>query len=397
MKKYIYWALLVFPLFVWSCSDVKDIPEPSDEVSNLIEVKEIGKKSRAEIIEMGQKAFGPGALALGFLLQYDVKFYKVVYKTQTPEGKEVIASGALMLPDNGGSFPMVGYQHGTIFNEADAPSYFKEGAEDLIGFALASAGYLTAVPDYVGYGESKSEPHPYEHALGLAIPNTDMFLAVKDYFNKERINWNNNLLLCGYSAGGYATLATQKYIEENYKSTFNLKASIAGAGAYNKSLVLDDLINKPSGGEVDHNRSYVWVVQTYNRIYQLNKPMSYFFKEPYALQIEQEGHLVTLSGSIHNFLNPDFVKSYKNGNEEEIINVFKDNDLVDWKTNINTVLIHGDADTYVPYVNATTALEGMKNAGSPNVQLKTVSGGTHTSSIQDFILETYTLFSNNRI
>lgn len=396
MKKYIYWALLVFPLFVWSCSDTKDIPKPNEEVSKLIEVKEIGSKSRSEIVGMAQKAFGPAATTIALLLQYDVKYYKVTYKTNTPEGKEIIASGALMLPDNGNSFPLVGYQHGTLFNETDAPSYFSETGEGLIGYALASSGFFTALPDYIGYGESKSEPHPYEHALGLAIPNTDMLLAVKEYFIDKKINWNSNLMLCGYSAGGYATLATQKYIEENHKTEFNLKASSAGAGAYNKSLTLNNIINKPTNGAVDHNRSYIWVLQTYNRIYKLGKSMDYFFKEPYASQIEKEGHMVELSGSMNDLLDQDFIENYNKGQEEELVNAFKANDLVNWKTNITTKLTHGDADTYVPYINATSALEGMQKAGSPQVSLITVPNGTHTNSIQSFILETYTLFANNR-
>ena len=257
---------------------------------------------------------------------------------------------------------------------------------------MGASGFLTGLPDYVGSGESKSEPHPYEHGEGLAVPVADFLLALKEYFAEQNKVWNNDLLLAGYSAGGYATLAAQKYIEEKYGAELRVKASSCGAGAYNKSLLLEKFVNEPTAGAVNHNRSYIWVLQTYNRIYGLNYPMSHFFREPYATEISEKGHSVSLEGSFNTLLAPEFIASYRAGNERKLEEAFRENDLVNWKTGISTVLLHGDADTYVPYVNSTTAYAGMKAAGSPDVTLRTVTRGTHESSIQDFILETYVKF-----
>ena len=381
--------------FIWSCSSTD--PKPKDQQdSKLVESEFVGEYSKSQILNIGQSTLGSAAVGLGLFLQYDVKLYKITYKTKNTEGKEVIASGAFIIPSSTSSFPLVSYHHATMFDEKDAPSYFGNGAESLIGLIFASAGYLTSAPDYLGYGASKSEQHPYEHATGLAVPNADMLFAVKDFIKKEKINWNLNLLLCGYSEGGYATLATQKLLEEKYAGDFKIKASSSGSGAYYKSLMIDELITKPSSGEVTQNRSFIWVLQAYNRIYKLNRPMSYYFKEPYASKIESEGHHVDIAGSFNQLLNPDFVKNYTEGKETGLINVFKENDLINWKTNVYTLLTHGSADNFVPYINSTAALEGMKKAGSTQVFLKTINNGTHESSVQDFILETYTLFANNR-
>ncbi len=385
--------LLLFTLMFYGCQRSDD-PEPEPR---LISVTFVGEYQKSAIVTQATAFMGPSAAAIGNFLRYDVKCYKVSYKTTTTDGREIVASGALALPSGGENAPLVSIQHGTLFDESDAPSYFRPGTESLLGLVMASSGFLTALPDYVGYGDSRLEPHPYEHAEGLAVPVADFLVAVKEHFGAEGIKWNKDLLMAGYSAGGYATLAAQKLIEESYSSEFTIKSTSCGAGAYNKSLLLDKFINEPTAGEVNHNRSYVWVMLTYNRIYGLNYPVSYFFREPYAGQIEKDGYRANLSGSFNSFLNPDFIASYKAGQETRITEAFRDNDLINWKTRVTTLLMHGNADTYVPYVNSTTALEGMKQAGSTAVSLETINGGTHESAVQDFIFRTYLLFAANLV
>lgn len=387
------YGVLLFTLLFYGCRKTTD-PEPEPR---LVSVTFAGEYKKSDILEQATAVMGgSSAEVLGLFLRYDVKCYKVSYTTTTTDGREIQASGALVLPSGSDKrASMVSLQHGTLFNESDAPSYFKAGTESLLGLVMASTGYLTGMPDYVGYGDSRSEPHPYEHAEGLAVPVADFLLALREHFKQEGIKWNNNLVMAGYSAGGYATLAAQKLLEEKYSSEFKLKVTSCGAGAYNKSLLLDKFINEPTGGEINHNRSYIWVMLTYNRIYNFNRPVSYFFKEPFASQIEQNGYKVALPGSFNTLLNPDFIASYKAGNEKEIEEAFRKNDLINWKTNIATHLVHGNADTYVPYVNSVTAQEGMKAAGSPWVTLETIEGGTHESSVPDFIFKTYLNLMNH--
>lgn len=381
--------LVLFAGVFYSCQRTTD-PEREPR---LVSVTFAGEYKKSVIIEQAAALMGAQAGVIGNFLRYDVKCYKVSYRTTTTDGREITASGALVLPSGAGTAPLISIQHGTLFDESDAPSYFKAGTESLLGLIMASSGFLTGMPDYVGYGDSRSEPHPYEHAEGLAMPVADFLLALKEHFTEEGISWNNQLLMAGYSAGGYATLAAQKLIGESYSSDLTIKATSCGAGAYNKSLLLDKFINEPTGGEVNHNRSYIWVMLTYNRIYNLNHPASYFFREPFDAQIEKDGYKVALPGSFNSLLNPDFIENYNAGKETRLTEAFRENDLINWKTNVTTLLIHGNADTYVPYVSSTTALEGMKQAGSASVTLETVNGGTHESSVQDFIFRTYLLFA----
>jgi dipeptidyl aminopeptidase/acylaminoacyl peptidase len=56
------------------------------------------------------------------------------------------------------------------------------------------------------------------------------------------------------------------------------------------------------------------------------------------------------------------------------------------------LLIHGNADEYVPYENSTTALEAFTSRGAQNVRLITIEGGTHETSVIPAIIETINWF-----
>ena len=107
---------------------------------------------------------------------YPLTIYKIVYRTEAPVGNRVVkASGTLFMPavlafppiplDE--PMPVASYQHGTIVRRDDAPSQkFEalgividiEASEGMIGVALATAGYLTVIPDYVGVGRFARAP-----------------------------------------------------------------------------------------------------------------------------------------------------------------------------------------------------------------------------------------------
>lgn len=388
-----YFCLLAFGLvFLVSCSKSDD-PEVAQE-TRLVEVVKKGSLKKTEIALKAVSVLGPQAAAVALLIQHDVDYYKVSYLTTTTDNQKIQASGVLAVPVTSTKLPLVSIQHGTLFNESDAPSYFGDNSDGMIAIAMAAAGFITAMPDYVGYGDSKNYPHPYEQASGLAMANVDFLLSLKEYFAENNTAWNNNLLIAGYSEGGFATMATQKLIEESYSSELNLKASSCGAGAYNKSLTVDKLMNETSIGDSGYNRSYFWVLDTYNRIYKLNRSWSDFFKEPYASQLNTNGYKAQITGSFNTLLKPDFVQKYNSGVDVSLKAAVADNDLINWKTNTPTILTHGDADQYVPFYNSQTAYDGLKAAGSPKVELKVVKGGTHSSSIDEFIMNTYLFFLN---
>lgn len=335
-----------------------------------------------------------GSLApLQFFIRYGIKTYKLEYTTTNTDGKAVTASGVIVVPDATTPLPIMSMQHGTILNDTDAPSYFQSSSEvNTFGSVFASQGYIIVAPDYIGYGSSKDLPHTYEHRNGLATASLDMLRAARDFLSDNKINWDKRLFLAGYSEGGYATLALQKKIEEETKGEFNLVASSCGAGAYDKPAFMRTIINDQTSGLAGVNRLYIWVLQTYNRIYGLNRPMSYYFKEPYASQITAQGVNANINVSLNTTFTDSFKQGINNGTDTDFLKAIQDNDIHDWKPVTPTRLYHGDADETVLFQNSQNTYDAMQKRGATNVALYRLAGRTHATGVFDYVLGTYNFF-----
>ena len=331
---------------------------------------------------------------LQFFIRYGVKVYRLDYNTTNTDGTKIKASGAVLIPsDVPTALPMLSLQHGTIQSDSDAPSYFGSGSEVYtFGSVLASQGYIIAAPDYIGYGASRDVPHSYEHRSSLATASLDMLRATREFLSEGNVNWDKRLYIAGYSEGGYATMALQKKIEEETNGEFNLMASSCGAGAYDKSAFMRQVVNERSSGSAYINRLYIWVLLTYNRIYGLNRPMSYYFREPYATQVTAKGKDADIGVSLNTTFTDSFKKAVLDGKDVEFLKAVQDNDIHDWKPRTPTRLFHGDADDTVLYLNSLNAYNAMQKRGASNVELVTLRGANHASGILGFITGTYSFF-----
>ncbi len=331
------------------------------------------------------------------LIVNGIKVYRLEYRTTNTDGKSVTASGALLVPNVTTAAPLLSMQHGTIGSDREAPSYYGSGSEAYtFGTVFASQGYIIAAPDYIGYGASKDLPHTYDQRSGLATASLDMLRAAREFLSQNKINWDKRLYLAGYSEGGYATMALQKKIEEETGDEFNLVASSCGAGAYDKTAFMKQVINEPTSGVASINELYVWVLLTYDRIYGLNRPMTYYFKEPYATRVATSGKDAVINVSLNQAFTDTFKKAINDGTDEAFLNAVKDNDIYDWKPRTPMQLYHGDADKTVLYLNSVNARDAMQKRGATNVELKTIRGGTHATSILNFITGTYSFFGNTQ-
>ena len=335
--------------------------------------------------------------AFQFFVRYGVSAYRIEYTTTNSDGTKINASGAVLIPTEAGkpvpTAAMLSMQHGTIQSDSDAPSNFGISSEAYsLGSLFASQGYIIAAPDYIGYGASKQVPHTYEHRSGLATASLDMLRATREFLADKNVNWDKRLFLAGYSEGGYATMALQKKIEEETGSEFNVVASSCGAGAYDKTAFMRQIVSERTSGIASINRLYVWVLLTYDRIYGLNRPMTYYFKEPYASQVTAKGKDVDISVSLNTTFTDSFKKAVADGTDANFLKAVQDNDIHDWKPRAPTRLYHGDADETVLYLNSQNAYEAMRKRGAVNVSLETLKGANHASGILGFVTGTYSFF-----
>ncbi|WP_028666275.1 alpha/beta hydrolase family protein [Runella zeae] len=390
-NSFIY-LLLPLIFFVWSCEETVETTTPI-QPKHLVTVSLVKEYSRADFLN----TLGQNAQFISALVRGGVRQYKIVYKTKNTEGTDILASGAMTVPVGiTDKVPLLSYQHGTIFNDRDAPSYFSEtGGEGQTATLIASMGYIVSAPDYIGYGETKNIPHTYEQREGLATASLDMLRAVKEAIAQEKLNWNESTYIAGYSEGGFASMSLLKKLEETAASEFTVKAASCGAGAYNKTLSFKTMVNTPTSGIATHNASYIWVLLTYDNIYKLNRPISAYFVEPHASQIEKERQNARITGNLGDLLNPTFKKGISDGTDTALLAAVADNDVFDWKPKTTLRLYHGDKDDYVPYFNSQTAVDAMKKRGV-DVELKTIVGGDHATSISEFLLGSLQFFQEKR-
>ncbi len=399
-KSTLWLLILASSLTLTNCKKTEtDAIQPQN--TTLVSSTLIGQFTKAQLTTRIKSA-GLGSQVdafLALLLQRDIKAYRIVYKTKNTDGSTINASGALIVPVAVGTetFAMVSQQHGTITSDDMAPSNFGEASEaGSIGSLFASTGYIISSPDYIGFGESKSLPHPYLHRQTQASASLDMLRASKEFLAQNSVKWDNRVFLTGYSQGGFATMSLLKMMEEEFPNEFTITAATCGAGPYNVEGFMQDLVNKDTHGIAAYNNLYIAVLQTYNRVYALNRAMSFYFKEPYATEVQANGNKSNVNVSINKAFTDAFRNGLNSGTDTDLLKAVRDNNVYDWRPRTPLQLYHGTADQQVFYRNSTDALAAMKARGATNVELISIPGTDHGPAIQDYVTGTYTFFSSKR-
>ncbi|GAB3957773.1 hypothetical protein GCM10028805_51110 [Spirosoma harenae] len=313
---------------------------------------------------------------------YQISINKLIYQTTLQDGTSITASGIVYLPSQinapGKQYPLLSLQHSTAFSNQEAPSGLNFSALNFsYPIYFATHGYIVVCPDYIGYGESEDFPHDYEHRQTLAQATADMLLATKAFLKKKELQWTNKVFLAGYSEGGFATLSAQQLIEDRYKDELPLAGSSCGAGPYAMPAFFNYVTqNKTVGGIA--NYIYAWEILSYDRIYGLNKPVSYYFKSPYAERISQSldsARSITLS--FDKICTDQFRADIKNPTSA-FGKALADNDLTNWKTQTATQLIHSEEDEIIPFLTSQQTYTALRKLGSTKLSLETIARGGHT-------------------
>jgi alpha-beta hydrolase superfamily lysophospholipase len=285
-----------------------------------------------------------------------------------------------------------------LFKHAEAPSNFPA---TFTGFELfASAGFVTAIPDFIGFGVSKNVVHPYYDQQHSGTAVVDMLKAVKYYLKKENVASSNRLFLLGYSEGGYVTLAAQKEIESQPSHNLSVTASAAGAGGYDINGMLTTII---SGSTYSEPSFLAYVLQSYNTTYSWNRPYSDFFNEPYASRVStllngtksQAEINAGLTTSVTSLFNPTFLANLQSPTGEATLKqAIANNSFPNWVPKSPTRLYHGTADVTVFYQTTLTTFNRFKAAGATNVELVPIPQGNHQTSVEPMLGNALTWFQS---
>lgn len=381
-------AAMAVVLLTASCEDKSQEPAPPAN-EKLVEATLLYSADATQLKFLAQFA--------GFDLdveeiKYDAEVYKVVYKTNFKED-EISASGLVVLPKTNAEVGMVSFHHGTITDHDDAPSNLTETDPDaLLYAALSSSGFITVIPDYIGFGSASTVLHPYYVEEYTASAVIDLLIAAKELAVEKDIEFNKKVFLAGYSEGGYVTMAAHKAIEEQQSDDFNLIASFPAAGAYDITGMENYLLSM----DTYDDPSYIaYIIRAYQVTYDFPDALTDFFKQPYSDRIpglfdgskgtsEINAQLTTvladlLQDDLYDKLNSDPEYAY-------ILDAFVENSLTDWVPVANMYMYHGKSDVTVPYQNSVDTYEQLIANGASTSTLKFIElEGDHGSAIQPYI------------
>ncbi len=331
---------------------------------------------------------------------YDVSMYKILYKTIDPYGNEVIASGVIGFPENKDqAFPFMSWQHGTEVKRDNVSSIRGFNA---LSFWITGRGYIYLEPDYLGLGESEIL-HPYCLKNPSAWTTIDLIRAAKTFtYLSNEIESNNDVILFGYSEGGYVTMATHFLIEENEIDEFNFIASFPMAGPYDLSGTMVDLMLmfEPYGEPF-----YLpYVLVPYITYYEMGSLYDYFLPE-YAQQFEYLFNGNYSASDINSImpeipievLLPSVISDFTNNLNHPLRINLSENDLYNWAPQIDMHMYHGIGDELIPYQNSQIAYDTFINNGSENINLYLAPEefGGHSSVAQYCLISAYEICEEN--
>ncbi len=128
-----------------------------------------------------------------------VTLYRVTYNSVVPErgNKPIVATGLVAIPEGiTGPLPMVSYQHGTVYEKTQVPSFSRAIARNAIDDRpVCGQGYVLIGADYFGMGSSQ-EPEGYMVKGSHQQATADMLAAAKSVRAERKVQ-TTDLYLAG--------------------------------------------------------------------------------------------------------------------------------------------------------------------------------------------------------
>ena len=315
---------------------------------------------------------------------YPIFIYDIKYESIDQNGVIDTLSGLISFPQsNVEAFPILAYQHGTLILDSQAPSITGMSMDNLeillVGLATTPSGFITVMPDYVGIGDPEKY-HPYT----IADPHTralvDILRASKELSlilqDENTFQFNQQLFLIGYSDGGYATLASQKGIEQNYHDEFIITASLPMAGPYDLSgTMVDYFLSDPEYSQPYYVpyvlTSHLWYYEGLD--VNFNQYFEPFWADTLPSLFDGSHSGVEINSLMPDnpldILLPEVLSGFENDEDHFFRQTLDLNTLLDWIPESPIYFFHGLGDDIVPYENAQIAYDTFVGNGAQDISL----------------------------
>lgn len=390
-----YALSILIILFTVTCSD-DDLLEGNkyEECIYLTNAESLGSVQSAIIRSTASIA---GYSQFADYLDYSINVYKITYRT-TFKDEQILASGIVSMP-YGKSTPsdvaIIG--SGLVLADRDAPSSFRL-PDHFTGFEFIGAvGYVTIIPDMIGFGASKDLVYPVHNCEYSSSAMIDFIYACMEFFEIERIRLTGTNFMMGYSQGGYSVMSTLKKMEEEGINDIDIVAAAIGAGGYDLVGLMRYAVDRNTYPSPAH---LAMLFTSYNEIYGWNRDVVDIFKEPYAAVIPQ-----LLNGSFDrqeaddqlttdfdNLFNAEFLQGLRDSTDVEVYSALVENSVYDWAPTVPLTIIHSVNDEKIPFADSQKAYDTMVENGSNSVTLISTETEGHINAALDFIQVVIDLF-----
>ena len=327
------------------------------------------------------------------LYQYTYKHFvtfPVAYWSQTPQGDSLLVSGRVYLPKYRILNGIIVANHYTMTADEEVPSN-----RISMEMVYLLKGYAVIMPDYVGYGLSRDELHPYLHWRSAAQTAVDLLNCMPELLDYYGYSYPKDVVVTGYSQGGAVALGVARMIEENYhqENDWSVRKLYAGAGPYDPA---GTYLFSMERNEMGIPAAIPLIVMGLNDAYELGFTLDEFFLDPLLSNYEDwvvskeytVGQINQLMGStIMSELMTEDALTLDSPQADMLYEVLLWNSNVGYDLQAPAYFLHSLEDEVVPLLNSINLEEQM-----PDKEEKTFDFdyyGSHMEASVPFIQYVY--------
>ena len=322
---------------------------------------------------------------------------RCTYPTLNNNKDTLWVSGKIILPINRSLKGIILANHYTITSNQEAPSNTTNFEE-----VFALKGYAVLMPDYIGYGISSSLPHPYLHWQSSAQTTIDLMTYTTQLLDYYHYQYQNNLIIFGYSQGAAVALGVTKLLEQD-SLPYTINQLYAGAGPYDIAGTYDYSVQVDSIGIPT---AIPMIVTGLSEAYDLGLKKQDFFQEPLLSNYDNWIHSKSYTlNEIQSFFSTNRLSQLMTSQgldkthpeTAKLYQAMQNSSLIDYTPQCPSYFFHSLDDDMVPIINtihlrqhihATTDSTTIFSE-QQKIEFHTPSAGSHMSACIDFVSQVY--------
>jgi pimeloyl-ACP methyl ester carboxylesterase len=328
------------------------------------------------------------------LYRYTHKHYvsfPVAYWSTNPQGDSLLVSGRVYLPKSRYLNGIVVANHYTMTSDAEVPSNMLS-----MESVFAMKGYAVILPDYIGYGLSRNEVHPYLHWRSAAQTAVDLLNCMPTLLAYYGYSYPTDIVISGYSQGGAVALGVARMIEEMQHDSgidWTIRKLYAGAGPYDPAATYLYSLERDTMGIP---AAIPLIVMGLSDAYEMGFEVEDFFLEPLRTHYEEwvlskdytVEQINQMMGSIvmSELMTPE-VLDPEDPLAEMLYEVLLQNSNVGYDLQCPAYFLHSIDDEVVPLINSENLIAEMPDDSRISYDINHY--GSHMAASVPFMQHVY--------